>query len=94
MIIFCKKTAMEYTEKDEEDGDSKSRIRKSLFSNVPPYIRFLPPEEKYSNELCSFQPLVWKAPSGVGQVVSDCVQHAGFKVIMVILHFALTSTFL
>ena len=86
---------MEYAEEvEEEDDDSKSTIRKSLFPNVPPYIRFLPPEEEYSQPLCSSQPLVWKAPSGVGQVVSDCVQHAGFKVIEVILRFVLNITFL
>ena len=76
---------MEYAEEvEEEDDDSKSTMRKSLFPNVPPYIRFLPPEEEYSQPLCSSQPLVWKSPTGVGLVVSDCVHHAGFKVIEVL----------
>ena len=86
---------MEYEEEvEEEDDERRSPMRKSLFPNVPPYIRFLPPEEEYSQPLCSSQPLVWKAPSGVDQVVGDCVQHAGFKVIEVLLRFVLTSTFL
>ena len=84
----------EKEEAEEKDDDRKSRIRKSLFPHVPPYIRFLPLEEDYSEPLCSSQPLVWKAPSSVGQVVSDCVQHAGFRVIEVLLRFVLISTFL
>ena len=86
---------MEYEEEvEEEDDDRRSPLRKSLFPNVPPYIRFLPPEEEYSEPLCSSQPLVWKAPSGVGQVVSDCVQPVGFTVIEVLLWFVINSTIL
>ena len=57
--------------------DDKTQLRKSLFPEVPPYIRFLSLENEYSNNDEVSLSLCWKASVGAAEVVKECVEHTG-----------------
>ena len=66
-----------------ENGNKDNLFfRKSLFSNVPPYIRFLEPGNSYKEN--QFLPISWSAPSGMDQVLTEVLKHAGFEIVEVL----------
>ena len=67
------------------DRSDSSRLRLSLFPNVPPYHVFIPYWRSYSDPPCSaLQEEEWQFPAQIMPVVRDVVAHAGFKVKKVI----------
>ena len=67
------------------DRSDSSRLRLSLFPNVPPYHVFIPYWRSYSDPACSaLQEEEWQFPAQIMPVVRDVVAHAGFKVKKVI----------
>merc|ERR1711892_481317 len=84
--ILLTEREMEYEDDVEEDDvtdcyDCKSALRKSVFPNVPPYIRFLPPSSSYSRTLSTTcPPVLCAASGGLPHVVAECLHHAGLTV--------------
>ena len=67
------------------DRSDSSRLRLSLFPNVPPYHVFIPYWRSYSDPACpALQEEEWQFPAQIMPVVRDVVAHAGFKVKKVI----------
>jgi len=63
-------------------GERKSRLRESLFVDVPPYHRFLPPYERYEDPACKgLEEEEWQFPAQIMPIVRDIVSHAGFKIV-------------
>jgi len=80
---FCEKE--HHLKVPDIDSDlSRFPLRFSLFSNVPPYIRFLLPDQEYEPPLPEeLQYLTWIAPGCVSPIVSECVKKAGFSIVEV-----------
>ena len=84
--ILLTEREMEYEDDVEEDDvtdcyDCKSALRKSVFPNVPPYIRFLLPSSSYSRTLSTTcPPVLCAASGGLPHVVAECLHHAGLTV--------------
>ena len=52
-------------------------LRDSLFPNVPPYLRFLPPSQSYHPPIPEeLSKVVWAAPNGISPIVEEGVKHA------------------
>ena len=52
-------------------------LRDSLFPNVPPYFRFLPPSQSYHPPIPEeLSKVVWAAPNGISPIVEEGVKHA------------------
>jgi len=65
-----------------EDRNPCLPLRLSLFPNVPPYVRILPPGETYSPPIPEgLQQLAFVAPGGISPIVVDCIKEAGFQLI-------------